>query len=93
MRKGCGSTELGFCSFVLGTYPLVITVVLVELPIYIYIYICVYMYIICLYMCVCMYIWAIPPKLPPVSENTVFALFANVIKQFNMYSYMNHHSR
>ena len=36
-------------------------------------------------------IWAIPPKLAPVSENTVFALFANIIKQINIYSYLNHH--
>ena len=38
-----------------------------------------------------LYIWAIPPKLAPVSENTVFAHFANIIKQINKYSYLNHH--
>ena len=40
---------------------------------YIYIYICVYIYI---------HIWAIPPKLAPVSENTVFAIFGYIIKLF-----------
>ena len=30
----------------------------------------------------------IPPKVAPVPENTAFLLFA---KQFNMYSYLNHH--
>ena len=30
------------------------------------------------------YIWAIPPKLAPVPENTVFALFAYTIEQFSV---------
>ena len=30
------------------------------------------------------YIWAIPRKLTPVPENTVFALFAHIIEQFGM---------
>ena len=35
---------------------------------YIHIYVYIYTYI-------CLYIWAIPPKVAPVSENTVFVLF------------------
>ena len=49
-----------------------------------YVYI-IYMYIY-IYVCLCVYvcIWAIPPKLAPVPENTVFALFDNIIEQIEL---------
>ena len=45
----------------------------------------------CVRKVVLLCIWAIPQKLAPISENTVFAHFANIIKHFNIYLYLNHH--
>ena len=39
-----------------------------------------------------LYVWDIPPKVAPVPENTVFAIFADIIKLFCLYSYLNFHT-
>ena len=43
-----------------------------------------------IYVCVCR--WTIPPKVAPVPENTVFALFTDISEPIVIYSYLILHS-
>ena len=53
-----------------------------------------YVYMICIYIYIHNYIhiWAIPPKVAPVSENTVFVLFPDINELIVVYSYLIFHS-
>ena len=44
------------------------------------------------WLCKIVSIWAIPPKVAPVLENTVFALFTDISELIVVYSYLIFHS-